>query len=48
MRMIETLIDPTDCFVQNNNIVRGKDFHQNGYLFKFLQSFGIKPETGKY
>lgn len=49
MRKIETLIDPTECFVQNNNnIVRGKDFHQNGYLFKFLQSFGIKPESGKY
>lgn len=49
MRKNETLIDPTDCFEQNNNnIVRSKNFHQNGYLFKFLQSFGIKPESGKY
>lgn len=49
MRIIVTLIDPTDCFLQNNNnIGRGKDFHQNDYLFKFLQSFGIKPESGKY
>lgn len=51
MPFIETQLDLTHCFIQNNSSCKAqRSLPERLILFiiKFLLSFGITPETGEY